>query len=390
MARRSRSLKPSATRRSRTCSQSAVVRRSQYDVAIVGAGPAGSVIARNLAAGGLRVLMVEKSCFTTPRVGEFLRPSVTTTLNGLGVVSPGWEDDHAEAHEFMSCWGSADPTLRNYFFDPNGHALVLDRTKFDRLLSDAARAAGATVLESTCLVDVTHSNGLWTLTPRRHGSCFEADCVFLIVSAGRCGKRIASLNTDRRRFDRLVCFGARIENYEGDNRPCVETYDQGWVYSVKLPSGQLLINLFVEADRGSQRFLHKSFAFLLQELRNCPITCSRVLHCDPRGAEGIKIFFTDASSACRRPAAGPGWCLAGDYVQSMDPLSSSGIEQALTHASMISDEVLNSFAPDTVTMADYCLSLDKSFATYLAERSKIYCLEQRWSSAFWFRRQLKA
>jgi len=357
------------------------------DVVIVGAGPAGSVIARNLAAAGLSVLAIDKSQFTPPRIGEFLPPRAKATLNRLKILNPGWEEDHAEANEFMSCWGSADPLLRNYFFDPNGHALVLDRAKFDRSLSDAAQAVGATVLKSTRLVDATRSDGRWMLTLRQHASDLEAECSFLIVSAGRYGNPIGCLNTRRRRLDRLVCFGMRIEGYEGDNRPCVETYNHGWVYSAKLPSGQLLINLFVEADRESQRCLDKSFAFLLKEICNCPITCSKVLQSDPRGSQGVEIFVTDASSACARPVAGPGWCLAGDYAQSMDPLSSSGIEQALSHASMISDEILQSRAPDAVTMTDYCLRLDESFTTYLAHRNKVYLLEQRWGSAFWAKRQ---
>jgi flavin-dependent dehydrogenase len=354
---------------------------------IVGAGPAGSIIAGRLAATGLGVLAIDKSRFTAPRVGEFLPPNVRTTLKHLEILGPGWEEDHTEANEFISCWGSSNPTLRNYVFDPHGHALILDRAKFDRALLKAAQAAGASVLKSTHLVDATRSNGLWTLTLRQHSSNFEAECSFLVVSAGRYGNRIACLNTRRQRFDRLVCFGMRVEGYDGDDRPCVETYDQGWVYSVKLPSGQLLINLFIEADRGSQRFLNRSLAFLLREIRNCPITCARVLQSNPRGGQGVETFVTDASSARVRPAAGPGWCLAGDYAQSMDPLSSSGLEQALHHASLVSEALLESLTPGTLTMTDYCSALDKSYATYLADRNTVYRLEQRWSSAFWSERR---
>jgi flavin-dependent dehydrogenase len=364
--------------------------RHRCDVVIVGAGPAGSVIARNLAAAGLRVLVIEKSRFTAPRVGEFLPPSARTTLKRFRILNSGWEEDHVEANEFLSCWGSANPALRNYVFNAHGHGLVLDRAKFDLSLSDAARVAGATLLKSTCLVDAARSNGVWKLKLRQHASNFEAECLFLVVSAGRYGRRIGWLNTHRRRVDRLVCFGMRIDGYRGDTRPCVETYDEGWIYSVTLPSGQLLINLFIETDRGSQRFLHKSLAFLLHEIRNCPITCSRIMQSNPQGGQGVNTFITDACSGCTRPAAGPGWCLAGDYAQSMDPLSSSGIEQALTHASIVSDEILKSTEIGTVTMRDYCLGLDKSFATYLADRSKVYHLEQRWSSAFWLRRRSDA
>jgi flavin-dependent dehydrogenase len=45
-----------------------------FEVAVVGAGPAGSMIAARLAVGGIRVLLVEATGFDRPRVGEFLSP----------------------------------------------------------------------------------------------------------------------------------------------------------------------------------------------------------------------------------------------------------------------------------------------------------------------------
>ena len=59
-----------------------------FDVAIIGAGPAGSAAARRLAGGGCRVALVERTRFDEPRVGESLPPAVQPLLSELGV----WRD----------------------------------------------------------------------------------------------------------------------------------------------------------------------------------------------------------------------------------------------------------------------------------------------------------
>jgi flavin-dependent dehydrogenase len=59
-----------------------------YDVAVVGAGPAGSSIAASLAAHGWRVLLVERDEFPRHKVcGEFISPDAQIALRKLGLYS---------------------------------------------------------------------------------------------------------------------------------------------------------------------------------------------------------------------------------------------------------------------------------------------------------------
>src|SRR6266481_5991105 len=115
-----------------------------------------------------------------------------------------------------------------------------------------------------------------------------------------------------------------------------------------------MINLFTEADRNLGRHIDKSLDFLLAEIAECPTACSRVMRSDPRTGEETETFVADASSAYTRPAADSGWCLAGDYAQSMDPLSSSGIAQALQHADLLSRAITKSSSFGTVKLDEDC------------------------------------
>ena len=70
-----------------TCSLADAESR-RWDVLVVGAGPAGSIAARQLAAGGSTVLLVDKAEFPRRKVcGCYLNGSAMATLQGVGLGS---------------------------------------------------------------------------------------------------------------------------------------------------------------------------------------------------------------------------------------------------------------------------------------------------------------
>ena len=59
-----------------------------FDVVIAGAGPAGSAIALELARAKLRILLIERSEFDQPRLGESLAPDVQSVMTRLALCQP--------------------------------------------------------------------------------------------------------------------------------------------------------------------------------------------------------------------------------------------------------------------------------------------------------------
>ncbi len=115
-----------------------------YDVAVIGAGPAGSAAAIELARAGASVVLFEKSEFPRHKVcGEFLSPEVATVLDELGcgrLLDPAPRMNLACVH-----------TRSGQFLDfpMDSPAFGLSRWALDSGLVRAAESQGATFVPKT-------------------------------------------------------------------------------------------------------------------------------------------------------------------------------------------------------------------------------------------------
>ncbi|MBU6260317.1 MAG: NAD(P)/FAD-dependent oxidoreductase, partial [Burkholderiales bacterium] len=113
---------------------------SRCDVLVVGAGPAGSACARQLATAGLDVLLADQHAFPRDKVcGDGLIPDSHAALRRLGV----WDEVAALARHVgaVRCVGP-----RGGQVDVPGTLAVLPRRQLDHILVRAAERAGARLL----------------------------------------------------------------------------------------------------------------------------------------------------------------------------------------------------------------------------------------------------
>lgn len=123
------------------------------DVAIVGAGPAGSTLATLLARRGVRVALLDRDAFPRDKLcGEFLSYDVLPVLDRLGVVAA---IDAAGAPHIDRCRIAG--SHRTYEFAFPRAARGVSRLLLDDLLLRTAEASGATRLDGVTASTLTAS-----------------------------------------------------------------------------------------------------------------------------------------------------------------------------------------------------------------------------------------
>ncbi len=151
--------------------------KPDFDIGIIGGGPAGSSLAAYLAKAGVSCVIFERELFPRPHVGESLVPSSTRVFNDLGFLEQMEEAQFP--HKFGAVW-TANEHARPYDHDweglaPDCHAEVrfaereqagvnknytyhVDRGKFDLLLLQHAHKLGAAVYEGVRVSGVDFSS----------------------------------------------------------------------------------------------------------------------------------------------------------------------------------------------------------------------------------------
>ena len=122
----------------------------EVDVAIIGAGPAGSTLAALLAGRGIAVALIDRDTFPRDKLcGEFLSYDALPVLDALGVTAA---IDAHDAPRIDRCRVVA--RHRQYDFDLPHAARGVSRLLLDDLLFRTAVAAGATPMSGTTATDL--------------------------------------------------------------------------------------------------------------------------------------------------------------------------------------------------------------------------------------------
>ena len=131
---------------------------SNYNVLVIGGGPAGSTAATLIAEQGHTVALFEREKFPRFRVGESLMPGTYTTLERLGVLDKMKSSFFPKKYsvQFYSRRGNASRPF--YFFENDPHERSTTwqvlRSEFDELLLENAQEKGTEVFQQVSVLDI--------------------------------------------------------------------------------------------------------------------------------------------------------------------------------------------------------------------------------------------
>ncbi len=316
--------------------------KDRYDMVVVGAGPAGSITARNAAQKGLDVLLIEKR----QEIGDPVR-----CAEGVGKL-------HLRQHiEPDPRWICAD-VKGSRIFSPDGTKVemaeevsggevgyVLERKLFDRALVNEAASAGADVMVKTratgliieddyvCGVNIMHLGEEYTIRSR------------IVIGADGVESKVgrwAGIDTSLKLSDIETCVQFLVAGIEVDQDYCEfylgnEIAPAGYIWIFPKGKNQANVGIGILGSKSGE----KRAEVLLTNFVNKHLPDGKIIE--------MVVGGVPVSGTIERTIAN-GLMLVGDAARQSDPITGGGIINALDAAKIAADVAVKAIKAGDVSM----------------------------------------
>jgi flavin-dependent dehydrogenase len=344
---------------------------TDYQVGIIGGGPAGSSMACYLAKAGIKCVVFESEIFPRPHVGESLVPSSTRVFKEIDFLKK--MDEYKFVRKYGAVWTAAS-NAKSYAmhgwegleancradlrFDEReqpgvdqNYTYHVDRAKFDMLLLEHAEQLGATVYQGINVRSVDFSDPKRPRILLSKGKEEMTVSVQLVVDAS--GRRTFLGNQLKLRvadpvFDQYAIYTW----YDGFDRAAIGGGNKGdhiyihflpvtntWVWQIPITETITSIGVVTQKknfakSRASREAFFWDCISTRPELYNA---LKKATHIPPFYEEG------DYSYAMKQ-ICGEGFVLIGDAARFVDPIFSTGVSIALNSARFASRDIIDALS----------------------------------------------
>jgi FADH2 O2-dependent halogenase len=338
-----------------------------FEVGIIGGGPAGSSMAAYLAKAGIRCALFEREIFPREHVGESLVPSSTRVFNELGFI------EQMEQQRFPRKYGAvwtASGSTKMYDHDwqglsPDNYADIrfderdqpgvdknytyhVDRGKFDLLLMQHANKLGAAVYQGMRIKRADFSNPDYVVLLADLGKQEVGIRVRMVVDAS--GRQTLLGIQERLKVRDPVFDQYAIHSwFEGYDRKTVQRKEgQGdyiyihflplsnsWVWQIPITDSITSIGV-VTQKKNFAKSKESREAWFWQCLGSRPD-----LHDGVRKAKQLRPFKEEGDySYAMTQICGDRFVMIGDAARFVDPIFSTGVSIALNSARFASQDII--------------------------------------------------
>lgn len=375
---------------------------TEFDVVVIGGGPAGSTLATLVAMQGHRVLVLEKERFPRYQIGESLLPA---TIHGVCRLT-GVADELAAAgfpkkRGGTFRWG-ATPEPWTFAFsnsrqmaEPVSHAYQVERSKFDEILLNNARRNGAQVREESTVVDVLEREArvAGVRYTDAEGEQHEVRAAFVVDASGNMSRihhHVGGTRWYSDFFRSIALFGyfeggRRMPAPNSGNILCV-AFGSGWFWYIPLSDSLTSVGAVVRREMASkiQGDPEQALMALIDE---CPMISDYLSEATrvttgQYGQLRVRKDYSYLETTFWRP----GMVLVGDAACFIDPVFSSGVHLA-TYSALLAarsiNSVLGGIVDEADAMAEFEARYRREYGVFYEFLTSFYDMHRDDQSYFW-------
>lgn len=324
----------------------------QYDLVVVGGGPAGAATGYWAAKAGLNTLVVERKSYPRDKTcGDGLTPRAVLQLREMGL-----ESRIAAHHRNNGLRAVAhDITLElpwpEHSRFPN-YGYVVRRTDLDHMVAQHAELAGATVLDGTDATAPIIVDGILTgveITEKATGEKRSVFAKYVVLAEGANSRIGRALGTAR---DRSYPMGLAIRGYYESpiaDDPWIESAldvrdrhgnslpGYGWVF----PLGDGTVNVGIGLLSTFRDYKSVNTTTLMNEWL---ITAPERWGLDADAPLGPVTGGRLPMAGSITPKVGPNWVAVGDAAGFVNPFNGEGIDYAYETGRLAANLIAESIA----------------------------------------------
>jgi flavin-dependent dehydrogenase len=340
-------------------------RSENFDVIIVGAGPAGSSLAIRLAMAGFRVAIAEQKKFPRHKLcGEFISPECLIHFSEIGVSEKIAAANGAKLREtvFYSLAGRS-VSIRSDVFGSGAVAVGLSRSEMDEILLDRARSAGVVVFEETTATGLIYED-LRTVGIELRAQGMQKREVFspiLVDATGRSRMLVKRIHPPAHQKPTLTAFKTHLAAAKPQNGVC-EIYSYPAGYGGLNSVGELSNICFIASADAVKQLGNNPAALMRQLVMRNPRaseTLAEAEAVEPWLAVAIERFGTI------EPSPLDGLIAIGDAASFIDPFTGSGMLMAMESARLAAS-VIQKWHDDPASLRrQYLRAYCEKFSTRL-------------------------
>jgi len=327
---------------------------TNYDVIVIGGGPAGSTVASILAREGRKVVLFEKEQFPRHHIGESLMTDTYFTFQRMGLLEKLKQSPFVRKYSVQFANSAGKESRPFYFFEGRHHESAVTwqvtRAQFDLMLIEHAAEQGAAVYQETPIKQVLFDQGRAYGVEARmaDGSLQQFKAPVVVDATGQTAMLSNKMGWRVRdpKLKKAVLYsyfkGAHREpDLNGGATLVLRTPkgSNGWFWYIPLENDITSVGVVADPEylhKGRGKDLTKIFYEEIEKCESCRRRLSGATRTD-------KIYSIIDYSYRSKSCAGDGFILIGDAYGFLDPIYSSGVLLALKMAELAADSIHDAF-----------------------------------------------